>query len=123
MGAVTALICLSGLIRSSWTEITLLQIDDEGVTDRRLGVGKILWSDVGEVKLLTTEEHCFLCVKVENPENYLTRLRGPKLEKVLFHRNLGFQTFNIDLRMVDANLLDLKRQIDERVKRNRSLPK
>lgn len=115
VGGGLAFLSLFGLVRSTWTESLLLQIDDEGISDRRLGIGKILWSDVSEVKLQATEEHCFLCLSVPNAEPYLARLKGPKLERVLYHRKLGFQSFNIDVGMVQMNLQELKRQIEARI--------
>lgn len=117
-GLVASLISFSGLLHSLWTHALLLQIDDHGIYDRRLGIGKIHWTDVEDVQLQVTENNRFLCFKMANPEPYLARLKGANRERVLFHRSLGFQGFNVDVDAVDVNLLELKKYIDHRVRRS-----
>ncbi len=116
-GLSACLISLSGILHAVWKKELLMQIDDVGIYDRRLGIGKIKWEDVAEVQLQVTEENRFLCFRMRNPEPYLARLKGKERERVLYHRGLGFQGFNIDVSPVDVNLLELKKLIDVRVGR------
>ncbi len=108
-------ISLVGFLYSLWRKEVLLQIDDSGIYDKRLGMGKILWVDLEDVQLQVTEENRFLCFRVHNPEPYLNRLKGANRERVLFQRQLGFRGFNVDIGPLDVNLLELKKHIDQRI--------
>jgi hypothetical protein len=94
----------------------ILMIDDTGVLDRRLGFGKIHWSDVEDVQLQVTPTNRYLSLKVANPDYYLSKLRGRRKEEMIYSRSLGFQNFNIDIGALDVNLLELKKLIDRRVR-------
>ena len=117
-GVVAAVVSLAGFTQSLRSDSLLLQIDESGIFDRRLGVGKILWSDVEDVQLQVNEATRFLCFRLRHPEAYVARLKGAHRERILFHHGLGFRGFNVDVGPVDVNLLDLKKFIDQRVGRS-----
>lgn len=119
-GVLACVISFAGLLHSLWKHDLLLSIDDTGIYDKRLGIGKISWVDVEDVQLQVHEGHRFLCFKMSNVTPYLARLKGANRERVLFHRSLGFQGFNVDVSPVDVNLLELKKKIDDRVRRPRA---
>jgi len=116
-GVLASVISFWGFLHSLYKHDLLLQIDDAGIYDSRLGLGKIEWADVEDVQLQVTEGNRYLCFKMHNAEPYLARLKGANRERVLFHRSLGFHGFNVDVGPVDVNLLELKKQIDKRVRR------
>lgn len=117
-GFAACVISIFGIAHSIWNhDLLLLQIDDSGIFDRRLGVGKISWEDVEDVQLQVTEEQRYLCFKMANAKPYINRLSGADRERVLFHRSLGFHGFNVEVSPVDVNLLELKKQIDKRIRR------
>ena len=118
VGVTACFFSFSGLLHSRYKQILMLQIDDEGIYDVRLGMGKIWWRDLSEVQLQVTESSRFLCFSVRNPEPYIKRLHGANRDRVNFQRKIGFRGFNVDVAMVDVNLLDLKKQIDIRLARN-----
>jgi hypothetical protein len=93
----------------------ILQIDETGVFDRRLGVGKISWADVEAVQIEGGYGNRFLCLQVREPERYVRRLSGGARAKAYRSHDLGFKKFGIDLRDVNINLLDLKRHIESRI--------
>jgi hypothetical protein len=117
-GIAACTISFGGFLHSIWKHEILVQIDETGIYDRRLGIGKIMWSDVENVHLQLTEENRFLCFRVRDPKPYLARLKGGERERMLFHRSLGFSGFNVDIGALDVNILDLKKQIDVRVKQH-----
>jgi hypothetical protein len=119
-GGIACALSLLGFLHSEWKHSVLLRIDDTGIYDRRLGVGKIRWVDIDDVQLQVTEGNRYLCFRVHNPEPYLARLKGANRERVLYNHSLGFRGFNVDVNPVDVNLLELKKQIDARVRRRRS---
>lgn len=116
-GLLALVISAVGFAHSLWKHDLLLSIDDTGIYDKRLGIGKINWADVQDVQLQVTEGQQYLCFKMSNAAPYLARLKGANRERVLFHRSLGFQGFNVDVSPVDVNLLELKKKIDDRVRR------
>jgi hypothetical protein len=92
-----------------------LIIDELGIYDEDLGVGKIEWSDVTDVHIEYSYGTRFLCLRVKNPGLYLARLDDQRKKKVLFHRSLGFHGFNIDVRGLRTNLIDLKNRVEKQV--------
>jgi hypothetical protein len=90
----------------------VIEIDEVGIYDRRLGVGKILWKDVEEVQLQIVEGNYYLCLKVRNPTAYAAKLQGPKRQQVMYNQRLGFKSFNVDVRALNVDLLELKRLVD-----------
>lgn len=95
----------------------LIQIDDIGIYDRRLGLGKVRWSDIVSVQLQVAEGNYFLSFRLRNPSPYLANLQGPQRERVMFHQKLGFKGFNVDVAALNVDLVELKRQIDLRIAR------
>jgi hypothetical protein len=85
----------------------VLTVNNEGIFDRRLGVGVIEWKDVEDAQIQVRYNNRFICLKVRSPEKYLARLAGPKQQNVLRNRDLGFNTFNISVNNVNVNLLEL----------------
>ncbi len=118
LGMGAAVLSFGGLCYSFLKKQLLLQIDDKGIFDATLGVGKIAWEDVDDAQLQTTEQKCFLCLRIRNPEPYLRRSWGPLRKKIQFHRGLGFHGFNVNVSPANVDLLELKKQIDRRIRRD-----
>lgn len=115
--ALAKSVLFDGGVGNSESGDLLIEIDDAGVYDRRLGVGKILWKDIQDVKLQVTEGYSYLCFEVPNPEPYLARLSLAKRQRVKLNRDLGFYGFNVDVSAVSMNPLDLKKLIDKRLQK------
>ncbi len=114
-----AVILLAGFAAALGRFDPLLIIDESGLFDSRLGVGKILWADIEDVQIQGGYGNRFLSFRINRPEPYLARLRGDKRAKTLFQHDLGFRRFNVDMREIEVNLLDLKAQIDVLIARDR----
>lgn len=97
--------------------VPVLVIDDAGVFDARLGVSKIWWSEVEKVSFEASYGNRFLCLHMREPEKIVSKLNGDKKDKVLFHQQLGFKTFNIDIGQLQVSLLDLKTLIESNIHR------
>lgn len=118
------LLLLSGIALVVFVVVSLRDkpvavIDESGVYDARLGVGLIHWSEIEDVQIEVSYGNRFLCFRVRNPEQYLSRLNGSQREKHVFKHQLGFQRFNVDVRGLDCSLLDLKEQIEIRIAQHR----
>jgi succinate dehydrogenase/fumarate reductase cytochrome b subunit len=101
--------------------IPVLVIDDAGIFDARLGIRKIPWRDIEDVTIEATYGNRFLCVRVRDPQAYISQLQRPDVKhRMMFHQNLGFKRFNVDVGGLDVSLLDLKNAIDARVPQKRT---
>jgi len=80
-------------------------IDNEGVTDRTLHVGRIEWKDIEGIELRSLYMNQFVVLQLRDSRKYVDRLsRGGRLAS---HSNkaLGFGGLNLNLSLVnvDAN--------------------
>lgn len=80
-----------------------LQITDEGILDRTLGVGLIPWADITDAYVRSINHEYFVCLQVHDEAAYLSRL--PALKRKLAGANvaLGFTPLSINLSGVDLN--------------------
>lgn len=90
----------------------LFIMDEEGVYDARLGVGKILWTDVESVQIEMAYRTRFVCLRVKDPMKFVKRASQLTRNKIHQDIDLGFSSFNIDLTGVNVNLLSLKQYIE-----------
>lgn len=79
-----------------------LIIDDNGILDRTLGVGRIAWSDIEAVYVQSISSNDFICLELKNTEKYAQNLSKVKRAMTTANRSLGFTDFNINLSGVDA---------------------
>ena len=118
MSVVFAAFAVLALLGSFWVttqETPVLVIDETGLFDARNGIGKIWWHDVVEVHIEASYGNRFLCLRVKNPEEYVSKLNGPVKERVNFNRSLGFRRINVDIGDLNVSLLDLKKMIEARI--------
>ncbi len=64
-----------------------ISIDETGITDRTLGVGKIDWADVEFVHLNSTFANNFLVLKLSNTEKYLQNLSNTSRKLTKLNKN------------------------------------
>lgn len=80
-----------------------LQITDEGILDRTLGVGLIPWTDIAHAYVRGINHEYFICLHLHNEEEYVSRL--PPLKRKLASANaaLGFTMLSVNLSGVAIN--------------------
>ncbi|MET4108183.1 STM3941 family protein [Hymenobacter sp. UYP22] len=80
-----------------------LQITEEGILDRTLGVGLIPWADIDDAYVRSINQENFICLVLHNEDEYLQRL--PPLKRKLASANaaLGFTMLSVNLSGVDLN--------------------
>ena len=84
-----------GLIALFWPKpLPVVVINDQGIFDRRLKIGVIQWSDILDAQI--EMEGQFLCLRVRNPEAYISKLPPAQRKKMEFHQSLGFRMLNIE---------------------------
>ncbi|HWS55447.1 MAG TPA: STM3941 family protein [Pyrinomonadaceae bacterium] len=79
-----------------------LVIDERGVADRTLGVGRIDWGDIVAARVMSISGNDFISLELRDPEKYLSRLSNVKRAMASANRKLGFSDFNLNLSGVDA---------------------
>lgn len=100
--------------------IPVLVIDDSGIFDARLGIPKIPWRDIEEVTIEASYRNRFLCIRVRDPKTYISKANQLETQaRLLFHHDLGFRRFNVDVGGLELSLLDLKNAIDARIPKRR----
>jgi hypothetical protein len=80
-----------------------ITIDELGVTDRTLKVGRIDWGDIIDVELRSINKTSFICLYLVNPNKYTAKLS--KISKNLTKANveLGFSQLNLNLSFLDMS--------------------
>ena len=105
-GWVPILFFGSGLVVSIWQIVDSrprLIIDEYGVLDRTLGVGRIAWGDIEAAYVRSINGNDFICLELKNSEKYAQKLSRVKLAMAAANRGLGFTDFNLNLSGVDAS--------------------
>jgi len=74
-----------------------LTIDDLGIDDRTLSVGKIPWPEITDAYRRSIGGNEFICLEVRNPEMWLHKLSSTKRAMVKANRALGFTELSINL--------------------------
>jgi hypothetical protein len=80
-----------------------LTIDQNGVIDRTLGVGRIVWSDIESAYLTSINGNGFICLELGNPEKYSKKMSKTRRAMSTVNRNLGFTDFCINLSGTEAD--------------------
>lgn len=79
-----------------------LIIDEQGVLDRKLGVGRIAWSDIRATYLKSIHGSDFICLKLRNANKYKQKLSQVRHSLAGANRGLGFTDFYLNLSGVDV---------------------
>lgn len=94
-----------------------LEIDNDGIFDPRLGIGKIFWKEVRDFYVEDRENNRFLCLQVERPERFMMHVDRLQRERMKLHHAIGFRRINIDMSHVNISIQDLHRRIETRMER------
>ncbi len=94
---------LLGFIKYLIDDEPRLIVDREGITDRTLWVGKILWEDIQGAHLHYIRGHRLICLELRVESKYLDRLSWPM--EILTWGNLVFggERLNLNLSGVNAD--------------------
>jgi hypothetical protein len=106
LGLITIVFFGAGAAVGAWQFFDTrprLQITDEGILDRTLGIGLIPWADITDAYVRSINRESFICLEVRDEQAYLDRL--PPLKRKLANANaaLGFTPISVNLSGVDLN--------------------
>ena len=95
-----------------------LILDDEGIIDRTIGTGKILWKDIVGAELNVICHNALIGLKIDNAvvESYIEKQSTWEKFFIKANKALGFQHININLIGLDADFEQLLNLIDEKLK-------
>jgi hypothetical protein len=68
-------------------------IDELGVLDRRMGVGRIPWGDIASVSVAQVRRQRLISLWLRNEEQYLSQASAWRRNLALANRGLGFSLF------------------------------
>jgi len=74
-----------------------LVIDDMGVFDRTLGVGKIPWEEITGAYKMTIQGNAFVCLNLPNADRYVSKLNPIKKALLKTDEKLGFTPISLNL--------------------------
>jgi hypothetical protein len=80
-----------------------LIIDEQGILDRTLGVGRIPWSEITSAHVQSISGDDFICLELEHPEQYAAKLSPVRRAALSANRALGCTDFIINLSGVNAS--------------------
>jgi hypothetical protein len=80
-----------------------LVIDESGIYDRTLGVGRIPWPEITGARIQSIRGNDFVCLAVRDPKIWLHQLAPLQKLLVRGNRALGFSELNINLSGVEAS--------------------
>ncbi len=96
----------------------LLIIDDKGIEDTSLGVGKIYWDDIETAYLNNVLTNKFISLKIKDVEKYLSRLSKSSRIIATSNTGYGFEIFNLHLVGSTISQKDLLNLINSRINPN-----
>lgn len=80
-----------------------LQITDEGILDRTLGVGLIPWVDITGAYVQAINRQYFICLHLRDEQAYLSRLSPLKRKLAGANTALGFTPLSVNLSGVNVS--------------------
>lgn len=82
-------------------------LDDEGIEDKSLGIGKILWDDIEAAYPNNIISNKFISLKLKNVEKYLQKTSKAKEKLASYNHALGFEALNLNLVGLNVSQKDL----------------
>ncbi len=107
------LICLWAIFDSR----PRLILDEDGVIDRYLGVGKIFWKDIKGLSVITAYKNDFVCLQMDEDSNqrYLSNLSPIKRKLLTANVALGWPPLNLDLSGIKGSTEEIFQAIVQQI--------
>ena len=118
--AVTILIAFVQAVRQLSDRGPCVVITDEGINDKRLGMGLIRWSDVEQVRMQGVSGAYFISLELSNREQYLSRLSAFTRISNQVWRLYNVSPIHIKVAYMDVSPDEMFEMIMSEVELNRS---
>jgi hypothetical protein len=93
-------------------------IDEKGITDRTLGIGRIDWEDIESVDLASVSSTKFVVLYLKDTGKYLKRLSNTSRKITKINKMLGFGALNLNLSLIDMKPQSFFNLIESRINEN-----
>lgn len=107
------------LLRQALDRRPRIIIDEIGVTDRTLGVGRIDWDDIQASAINSVFTNSFISLKISNIEKYTGRLSNTSKKLTKINKSLGFGELNLNLSLVDMKAKKIQELVMKRILANK----
>ncbi len=96
-----------------------LILDENGVIDRRLGVGKIFWKDIKGLSVRTAYKNDCVCLEMDEDSNqrYLSNVSSFKRKLLTANVALGWPLLNLNLSGVNVSTEEIFQTIVQRIEK------
>ncbi len=84
-----------------------LILDDEGIEDKSLGIGKIFWDDIEAAYPNNVFSSKFVSLEIKNVEKYLGKTSKTGRKLVSYNQTLGFEALNLNIVGLDISQKNL----------------
>lgn len=107
------------LLRQAADRRPRIVIDENGVTDRTLGIGRIDWDDIEEAVPASILTNNFICLKISNVEKYTGQLSKTSKKLARMNKDLGFGELNLNLSLVDMKAEKIQELVMKHISANK----
>lgn len=107
------------LLRQAADRRPRIVIDEIGVTDRTLGIGRIDWDDIEAAGRTSVFTNDFICLKISNVEKYTERLPKTSKKLIQINKSLGFSELNLNLNLVDMKAAEIQEYVMKHILANK----
>lgn len=114
-GAAFFGLCLVAILFQLFRRGATVVIDELGVSDRRMGVGRIPWEDIASVSVGQVKRQRFISLWLRNEEQYLSRGPARRRWVAAVNRALGFSPFYMSFTGLTPGLDDAYARLKARV--------
>ncbi len=97
-----------------------LKIDDTGIADRTLGVGRIAWEDIDGAFVKSIKGNDFICLQLIDSEKYTSKLNSIKKAMTKANEKLGFTPISLNLSGIAVSTHDIFELIIKTVEMKRN---
>lgn len=96
-----------------------LILDEDGVIDRTLGVGKIFWKDIKGLSVKTVYKNDFVCLQMDEDSNqrYLSNLSPIKRKLVAASVAFGWPPLILDLRSLNGSAEEIFQALVQQIEK------
>ena len=96
-----------------------LILDEDGVIDRTLGVGKLFWKDIKGLSVRTVYKNNFVCLQMDEDSNqrYLSNASSIKRKLLTANVALGWPPLNLNLSGINGSTDEIFQAIVQHVEK------
>lgn len=104
--------------RQLFTVEPIISIDETGVLDRRMGFGRIAWSDIASASRMSLRGHPIIALQIRNEELYLHKVSKFRASLYRLLHMLGLPSYSISFGGLEPSADEVYAALVEGIKRH-----